>query len=166
MSLWYSFWVLVSCSTSSIVYQKAAEIGISSLNPFAINYRKTVQYHLDSVFGHKSDIIIWHDDINNPITSHRTNNYREIALPELVTVLERYQDRLKAIVFCPHNGSPNTFGFLKQTSIVTLHVILDLVSKRKQKDLNLVKEYYRLHQKHHLELKSLTLVICYPNSLR
>ena len=121
---------------------------------------------MDNVFRHKSDIIIWQDAINNSLTSHRTNNYREFALPELVTVLEHYQDRLKAIVYCPRKGAPNIFGFLKQTSIVTLHVITDLVSKRKQKDQNLIKEYYQLHQKHHLELKSLTLVLTHQNSLR
>ena len=137
-----------------------------SLNPFAANYRKTVQYQLDNVFRHRSDIIIWHDAINNSLTSHRTNNYRELALPELATVLEHFQDRLKAIVYCPRNGAPNIFGFLKQTSIVTLHVITDLVSKRKQKDQNLIKEYYQLHQKHHLELKSLTLVLTHQNPLR
>ena len=137
-----------------------------SLNPFAVNYRKTVHYQLDNVFQYKSYIIIWHDAINNSLTSHRTNNYRELALPELATVLEHYQDRLKAIVYCPRNGAPNIFGFLKQTSIVTLHVVTDLVSKRKQKDQNLIKEYYQLHQKHHLELKSLTLVITHQNSLR
>ena len=130
-----------------------------SLNPFAVNYRKTVQHQLDSVFRLKSDIINLHNAVNNPLTSHRTHNYREFALPELATVLERYQDRLKAIVLCPRNSAPNIFGFFKQTSIVNLHVITDLVSTRKQKDQNLNKEYYQLHQKHHLELKSLTLVL-------
>ena len=136
-----------------------------SLNPFAVNYRKSVQYQLDNVFRHKSDIIIWHDAINNSLTSHRTNNYRKLALLELATVIEHYQDSLKAIVYCPRNGAPNIFGFLKQTSIVTLHVITDLVSKRKQRDQNLIKEYYQLHQKNHLELKSLTLVLKHQNSL-
>ena len=121
---------------------------------------------MDNVFRHKSDIIKWHDAINNSLTSHRTNNYRKLALPELATVLEHYQDRLKAIVYCPRNGAPIIFGFLKQTSIVTLHVITDLVSKRKQKVQNLFKEYYQLHQKHHLELKSLTLVLTDQNSRR
>ena len=49
---------------------------------------------------------------------------------------------------------------------MTLHVITDLLSKRKQKDQNLIKEYYQLHQKHHLELKSLTIVLTHQNSLR
>ena len=125
-----------------------------------------MRYQLDNVFRHKSDIIIWHDAINNSLTSHRTNNYRELALPELATVLEHHQDRLKAIVYCPRNGAPNISGFLKQKSIVTFHVITDLLSKRKQKDQNLIKEYYQLHQKHHLELKSLTIVLTHQNSFR
>ena len=32
-----------------------------SLNPFAVNERKTVQYQLDNDFRHKTDVIIWHD---------------------------------------------------------------------------------------------------------
>ena len=75
--------------------------------------------------------------------------------PALNTRDEYYKDCLKAIVYFPRNGAPNIFGFLKQTSIVTLHVITDLVSKRKQKDQNLIKEYFHLHQKHHLELNHL-----------
>ena len=87
-------------------------------------------------------------------------------MPEIATVLEHYQDRLKAIVYCPRNGAPNIFRFLKQTCKVTLRMITDFVSKRKQKDPNLIKEYYQLQQKHHLELKSLTLVLTHQNSLR
>ena len=121
---------------------------------------------MDNVFQHKSDIHIWYDAINTSLTSHRTNNYRKLALPEIATVLEHYQDRLKAIVYCPRNGAPNIFGFLKQTSKVILHMITDLVSKRKQKDPNFIKEYYQLHLKYHLELKSFTLVLTHQNSLR
>ena len=80
-------------------------------------------------------------------------------------MLESYQTRLKAIVYCPRNGAPNIFGFLKQTDVLTIHVLIDLVSKRKQKDPKLVKEYYQLHQKVHLELKSLTLILTHQESL-
>ena len=81
-----------------------------SLNPFAVNYRKTVQGQLDSVLQNKSDKIICHDGINKSLTSHRTNNYREFALLDFATVLDRYQYRLKAIDYCPRNGAPNIFG--------------------------------------------------------
>ena len=104
-----------------------------SLNAFAVNQRKTVQYQLDNVFRHKTDVIIWHDAINNSLTSHRTNNFRALAFSELSNVPESYQTRLKAVVYCPQNGAPNIFGFLN-------HVLIDLVSKRKQKDPKLVKE--------------------------
>ena len=137
-----------------------------SLNPFAVNERKTVQYQLDNVFRHKTDVIIWHDAINNSLTYHRTNNFRALAFSELSKVLEIYQTRLKAIVYCPRNGAPNIFGFLKQTDVLTIHVLIDLVSKRKHRDPKLVKEYYQLHQKVHLELKSLTLILTHQKSLR
>ena len=54
-----------------------------------------------------------------------------------------------------------------QTSIVTtVHVILDSVSKSKQKDQNLIKEYYQLHPKHYLDWKLLTLILTHQDSLR
>ena len=137
-----------------------------SLNPFAVNERKTVQYQLDNVFRHKTDVIIWHDAIDISLTSHRTNNFRALAFSELSKVLESYQTRLKAIVYCPRNGAPNIFGFLKQTDVLTIHVLIDIASKRKQKDPKLVKEYYQLHEKIHLELKSLTLIFTHQKSLR
>ena len=137
-----------------------------SLNPFPVNERKMVQYQLDNVIRHKTDVIIWHDAINNSLTSHRTNNFRALAFSELSIVLESYQTRLKAIVYCPRNGAPSIFGFLKQTDVVTIHVLIDLVSKRKQKDPKLVKDYYQLHQKAHLELKTLTLILTHQKSLR
>ena len=137
-----------------------------SLNPFDVNERKTVQYQLDNAFRHKTDVIIWHDAINNSLISQRTNNFRALAFSELSNVLESYQTRLKAIVYCPRNGAANIFGFHKQTDVVTIHVQIDLVSKRKQKVPKLVKEYYQLHQKAHLELKSLTLILTNQKSLR
>ena len=191
-----------------------------SLNPFAVSERKTVQYQLNNVFRHKTEVIIWHDAVNNSLTSHRINNYRALAFFELSKKLESYQTRLKATVYCPRNKSPNIFGFLKQRDVVTihvlidlvsrrkqdffelskmqesyqtrlkatvycprneepiifgflkqrevatLHVLIDLVSRRKQKDPKLVKEYYQLHQKAHLELKSLTLILTHQKSLR
>ena len=105
-----------------------------SLNPFAVNERQTKKYQLSNVFRHKTDVIIWHDAINNSLTSHRTNNFRALAFSELSNVLESYQACLKAIVYCPRNGAPNIFGFLKQTDVVTILVLIDLVSKRKQKN--------------------------------
>ena len=121
---------------------------------------------MDNVFRYKTDVIIWHDAINNSLTSLRTNNFRALAFSELSNVLESYQTRLKAIVYCPRNGAPNIFVFLKQTDVVTIHVLIDLVSKRKQKDPKLVKECYQLHQKAHLALKSLTLILTHQKSLR
>ena len=86
------------------------------------------------------DIIDRHDTKKNSLKSHRTNNVRELTLPELATVLERYTDRIKAGFYCPRNSPPNIFSFCSQTSIVIVNVILGLVSMRKQKDQFLIKE--------------------------
>ena len=100
------------------------------------------------------------------LASHRTNYYHELALPDLATLLKRFQERLKAIVYCPRNNAPNVFDFRKRTGIVTLLVISVFVSKSKQKDKNLIKEYYQLHQKRDLDLNLITLVLTPQSSLR
>ena len=111
-----------------------------------------VQYQLQNVFQQKTDVIIWHDAINISFTSHETNSFRDLPFSELFNVLQRYRNLSKSIVNCPRNRASNIFGPLKQTDVWIIHVLIDLVSKRKNKEPHLVKEYYKLYQKIHLDL--------------
>ena len=81
-------------------------------------------------------------------------------------MLEEYQERIEAIVYCPWEGSPDFYDHLKRSTLITIHIVKDIVSKRKQKDPNLHKEYRALHQKPALKLKTLTIVLAHKNKLR
>ena len=57
------------------------------------------------------------------------------------------------------------YNQLKCNTLVTIHTVKDIVSKRKQKDPSLLKEYRALHQRPELELKTLTIVLAHKNNL-
>ena len=67
-------------------------------------------------------------------------------------MLEKYQERIEATVYCPREGTPDTYDQLKRSTLVTIHIVKDIVSKCKQKDPSLLKEYIALHQKPSLQL--------------
>ena len=81
-------------------------------------------------------------------------------------MLEEYQERIKAIVYCPREGTPDIYDRLKRSTLVTIHIVKDIVSKRKQKDPSLLKEYRALHQRLALEPRTLTIVLTHKNNLR
>ena len=45
-----------------------------SFNPNAVNSRKTVPHYLASFLYHQLNIVIWHDNINNSNSRHRSNS--------------------------------------------------------------------------------------------
>ena len=104
--------------------------------------------------------------MNNSLSRHRRNNNKPLTPSQLIAVLEKYQEHIEAIVHCPREGIPYLYEQLKRMTLVTIHILKDIVSKRKQKDPSLLKEYRALHQKPALELKPLTIVLAHKNNLR
>ena len=137
-----------------------------SLNPNAVIVRKTAQFQLSHFLRDKKRLVIWHDVVNNSISRHRSNNNKPLTPSQLIAVLEEYQDRIEAIVYCPREGTPDIYDQLTRSTQVTIHIVKDIVSKRKQKDPSLLKEYRALDQKPALELKTLTIVLAHKNNLR
>ena len=70
-----------------------------------------------------------------------------------MALLENYQERIDAIVYCPGEGAPDTYNQLKRSTVVSNHIVKDIVSRCKQKDPSLPKVYRALHQKLALELE-------------
>ena len=137
-----------------------------SFNPNALKVRKTAQFQLKHFFHDKNRLVIWHDVVNNSLSRHRSNNNKPLTPSQLIEVLEKYQERIEAIVYCPREGTPDIYNQLKRSTLVTIHLVKDIVSKRKQKDLSLLKEYRALHQRPALELKTLTIVLTHKSNLR
>ena len=137
-----------------------------SFNPNAVKVRKTAQFQLSHFFRYKKRLVIWHDVVNNSLSLHRSNNNKPLTSSQLIAVLEEYQERIEAIVYCPGEGTADMYDQLKRSTLVTIHIVKDIVSKRKQKGPSFFKEYIALHQRPALELKTLTIVLAHKNNLR
>ena len=111
----------------------------------AVKQRKTVQFKLKYEYPQASEVIIWHDAINNSLTPHHNNNHSPLSASELIQELYAIENKIKAIIYCPKQGAPDIFEDLKQTSFVVVHVIKDLLSKRKAKDPSILNDYLQLH---------------------
>ena len=139
-----------------------------SFNPNSRNAEKNVRNAWDK--GHlkdRSDFVIWHDTLNNSITPHkRTNDNRPCDVDELVAFLQRHSDRIKAIVYCQRHGAKNILKQLLKSGILVIQSTKHLVSRRKQKNTNVISRYFQLHQDPDIELKSLGLVLKHQSNLR
>ena len=124
-----------------------------SVNPNALKVRKTAQFQLSHFFRDEKRLVIWHDVVNNSLSLHRSNNNKPLTPSQLIVVLEKYQESIEAIVYCPREGTPDNYNQLKRSTPVTIHFVKDIVSRRKQKDPSFPKEYTALHHKPALELK-------------
>ena len=137
-----------------------------SFNPNALKLRNTAQFQLSHFFRDKKRLVIWHDVVNKSLSRNRSNNSKPLTPSQFIAVLEEYQERIEAIVYCPREGTPDIYDQLKRSTLVTIHIVKDIVSKRKQKDLSLVKEYRSLHQRPALELKTLIIVLAHKSNFR
>ena len=138
--------------------------GLSS-NIHAKSPKKVVQNLIEKDFKDEKELIIWHDVINNSICKHKSNFYRALSVIDLVNVLKSYQHRIRALVYCQRNRTPDIFLQLKKTNILVLNIEKDFISLRKQKDLEYLQNLKVLHQNPDLELKHLNLVLKYENDL-
>ena len=128
--------------------------------------QKTAQFKLSHFLRDKKRLVIWHDVVNNSLSRHRSNNNEPLTPSQLIAVLEKYQKLIEAIVYCPREGTPDMHNQFMRRTLVTIHIVKDIVSRRKQQDPSLLKEYKALHQKPALQLKTLTLVLAHKNNLR
>ena len=145
--------------------EKVYSIPRLSLNINAKNSQKIVQNLIEKDFEDEKDLIIWHDVINNSICKHKSNFYRALSVIDLVNVLKSYQRRIRALVYCQRNRTPDIFLQLKETNILVLNIEKDFISLRKQKDRDYLQNLKALHQSSDLELKHLNLVLKYEDDL-
>ena len=84
---------------------------------------------------------------------------------DLVNILKSDQNRIKALVYCQRNRTPDIFLQLKETNTLVLNIEKDFTSLRKQKDLEYLQNLKALHQSPDLELKHLNLILKHENDL-
>lgn len=136
-----------------------------SFNYYALNKRKTVQFQIGKFLARRSDVILWHDVINNSITAHESNEFNPLPVDELIKLLIRYKRNFLAIVYIQREGTPNIIQALKTTGILVVDVINKVISKRKRKNPSLVQKYRLVHQPWELEAHTFTVVRRYEGDL-
>ena len=110
-------------------------------------------------------LIIWHDLIKNSVTSPRKDPRKPLAPEQLVNEIKNIKHKVVGIVYCVR-GAPDVYKELKGTGIPVLHIVKDLLSRRNQKDKELVRSYSQLHLAPHLEIKTLTIVRNHGDNLK
>ena len=110
-------------------------------------------------------IIIWHDVLNNSISSHRTNNYTPCPLDELLAYLQSKRRQIRVIVYCKRTGAPDFFEDLRKRKVIVIKTTGSLISRRKRQNPSILREYLQLHQSSELELKSLRVVMSHRDPL-
>ena len=91
----------------------------------------------------KSNLVIWHDVINNTITTFKQT--KACPVPELIDILLQYKDRIAAIVYVKRFGAPLCLEDLRSTGIVVIDAFQQLISHRNRKNHNLINEFSKLH---------------------
>ena len=134
-----------------------------SLNPNTKNPRKIVQNMLSKDLAEKTDIIIWHDVLNNSISKHESNNYRALTVPQLLDILKSFENKLRGLVYCHRFRTPNILPNLKEiektTNIKVFSIVDDFISTRKQKDPDFLKKLKALHQSPEIEIKHIDFIL-------
>ena len=112
----------------------------------------------------RTDIVVWHDPINNNISNHKLNNDRPSTVQELTNYLTTNNNKFKALVYCQRTGTTDIFKELLSTGVLVLRVTKHLISKRKGK-LQL-GENSVLHQEPAREIKLLDVILRQQGNLK
>ena len=101
---------------------------------------------MNSELKHKNNVVFWHDFLKISKSRHKINRFRSLAVPYLLAILKQLENRLRALVYCQRDRTPNLDEELEKQSITVLHVGKKyFVSSRKQKDLEFMNEFQALH---------------------
>ena len=136
-----------------------------SLNNNLLNQGKNFRRLLEDSPLKEKKVVLWHDVVNNTISSHRTNNYRPAGVEELTNYLKSKKQQILTIIYCRREVTPDLFSQLLGTGVLIIPATKRLLSKSKQNDPEQLKEYLKLHQSADLELKSLRLVVAHKGRL-
>ena len=108
-----------------------------------------------------TNIILWHNIIKNTVKSPKSDNRTPLNGDQLKVEIERLQRKVDivGIVYCVREGAPDVYNKLKETEIPVLHIVKNLLSRRKQKGEKMLKKYSKLHLDPFLELKTLFSIV-------
>ena len=103
-----------------------------SLNNDLLNQRKYLRLLLEDSPLKEKKVVVWHDVVNNTISSHRTNNYRPAGVEELTNCLKLKKQQILAIIFCRREETPDLFCQFLGTGMLIIPATKRLLFKSKQ----------------------------------
>ena len=157
---------ILSPASQKRVSQSCLAIPGLSFNHNAVNVRKTCQYQLDHYLLNGNDIVIWRDAVNSSISRHRSNNFNPLTPNQLKKILLNYKRNIYAIAYCKRVGTEDMYSKLKESGILVINIVTDLISRRKQNLIELGHGNLELHQDPSLELKTFTILRRYSKNLK
>ena len=111
-------------------------------------------------------VILWHDLINNSITSHPKKNNTPLTVDELVSTLQQLKN-LYCVVTCQRDGAPYIFDILlNKLNCYVIDITKHLISATDKLDQSKLEKYSKLHQSPELELRSLGVVLHHSSNLQ
>ena len=146
------------------VSQSCIAIPVLGFNHNALNVRKTRQYQLDHYLFHRNDIVISHDAVNNYISRQRSNNFNALT-PSQLKILLNYKRNTCAIVYCKRVDAEDIYRKSKESGILVIIIVTDLIFRRKQNLTESGQKYLVLHQDPSLDLKTTKIFRRYSNNL-
>ena len=138
-----------------------------SLNPYVNRLSINLPFLLErGSLKNRSKLVLWHDLLNNSVTSHKSNNFIPLTIEQLIKQLLCYKERISAIVYCYRFGAPNYFEPFKQAGFLVIRVTRNSISPRKQQSQKLISQYSEIHPPTVLELKSLNIILQQSSKLK
>ena len=122
-----------------------------------------MQILLPTTLKDKTEIVVWHDVLNNSICRHKSNIYRPLSVPDLISVLKTFQDKLSAFVYCQRDRTLDIFHSrkeLEKTNCIQVFTIeKDSISVRKRNYPDLLNQLKALHQSPEMKLKNIDFIL-------
>ena len=140
-----------------LTYKEIFTIPGLSLNCHAEDPKKIVQNLLLHDFAEKTEVVIWHDMLDNSLSKHKSNSYRALCFSELVEKLKSLENKLRALVCCHRIRRHDISDVLKTQSIPVLRNRIYFFSTRKQNDPKFLNELKAIHQRLGFELNYLDI---------
>ena len=136
-----------------------------SFHPTAKNPNKQLQNLLRKGLKNCSKIVIWHDLVNNSLSSHRSNGNRRCSPDVLLNILEPFRKQISAIIYNQRIATPNIQKNLVQASYLTISPKQHILSNRKKASAEFSQELWKLHPSERIELHILQIVLRHQNNL-
>ena len=147
-------------SLRSTIYKKSTAISGLSLNPNSNNRLKDLGFLLErGQLRDRSDLVCWHDVIDNSITEQKSNGNKALTVEQLLQILKKHSHKFAAIIYCQRFSTPNILEELRTLNILIIDVKKQLLSKRKQKTPKITPELQKIHPWPELEHNFITTIL-------